>query len=57
LCGGDGGLLDLGLGFNGATNGIDLIVAEIGAMALALDAQVLFEGVEHIVIAHAKLFG
>jgi hypothetical protein len=51
------GLLAFGLAFHDPAKGIDLIIAEVGAMALALDAQVLFEGVEHDVIAHAELFG
>jgi hypothetical protein len=40
-----------------SADGTDLILAEVGAVALALDAQVFFEGVEHDVIAHAELFG
>jgi hypothetical protein len=35
---------------------LDLILGEVGAVALALDAQALLECFEHIVITHAKLF-
>jgi hypothetical protein len=52
----DGFFRSLGLVFQNAPDPMDLVVGEIGAMALALDAQALLECVENFVIAHAKLF-
>jgi len=46
-----------GLVLDDAAHRLDLVVREVGAVALALDVQALFEGVDHFVITYAKLFG
>ena len=57
-CAGAAGvLLAPGPAFHDPAQGVHLLVAEVGAVAFALDPQVLLEGFEHDVIAHAELFG
>jgi hypothetical protein len=41
------------LAFDDPAKGADLFVTEVGTVALALDAQALFKGIEDFVIAHA----
>jgi len=45
------------LGVKGAAKEGDLIVREVGAVALPGDAQALFEHLDDIVVAHALIFG
>jgi len=50
-------LHSLGLGVENPPKLGDLIVREVRAVALARDAQTLLEGLDDVVVGHAKIFG